>query len=51
LPTVAAEMALFVLTFNLTRELNMLGVERMMEAITSGERQSNLTVRISTSQG
>jgi hypothetical protein len=51
LPTVAAEMALFVLTFNLTRELNMFGVERMMEAITSGERQSNLTVRISTSQG
>jgi transposase len=33
LPKVAAEMALCVLTYNLTRVLNIFGVEKMMEAI------------------
>ena len=33
LPKVATEMALCVLTYNLTRVLNIVGVEKMMEAI------------------
>ena len=33
LPKVAAEMALCVLTYNLTRVLNLVGVETLMEAI------------------
>jgi len=33
LPKVATEMALCVLTYNLTRVLNIFGVEKMMEAI------------------
>src|SRR5262245_20683941 len=33
LPKVAAEMALCVLTYNLTRVLNIVGVEKIMEAI------------------
>jgi hypothetical protein len=32
-PKVATEMALCVLTYNLTRALNIFGVEKMMEAI------------------
>jgi transposase len=35
LPKVATEMALCVLTYNLTRVLNIFGVEKMMEAITA----------------
>jgi transposase len=35
LPKVATEMALCVLTYNLTRVLNIVGVEKMMEAITA----------------
>ena len=35
LPKVATEMALFVLTYNLTRVLNIVGVEKLMEAITA----------------
>jgi transposase len=35
LPKVATEMALCVLAYNLTRVLNMFGVEKMMEAITA----------------
>jgi len=34
LPKVATEMALCVLTYNLTRVLNIVGVEKLMEAIT-----------------
>src|SRR5262249_18829977 len=34
LPKVATEMALCVLTYNLTRMLNIVGVEALMEAIT-----------------
>src|SRR6478735_6293143 len=34
LPMVATEMALCVLTYNLTRVLNIVGVEKLMEAIT-----------------
>ena len=33
-PKVATEMALCVLTYNLTRVLNIFGVETMMQAIT-----------------
>jgi transposase len=33
LPKVATEMALCVLTYNLTRVLNIVGVEKLMEAI------------------
>ena len=33
LPKVATEMALCVLTYNLTRVLNIVGVENLMEAI------------------
>jgi hypothetical protein len=33
LPKVATEMAICVLTYNLTRVLNIVGVEKMMEAI------------------
>ena len=33
LPKVANEMALCVLTYNFTRELNIIGVEKLMEAI------------------
>ena len=33
LPKVAAEMALCVLAYNLTRVLNIFGVEKIMEAI------------------
>ena len=33
MPKVATEMALYVLTYNLTRVLNIVGVEKMMEAI------------------
>jgi transposase len=33
LPKVATEMALCVLTYNLTRVLNIVGVEKIMEAI------------------
>ena len=33
LPNVATEMALCVLTYNLTRVLNIVGVEKLMEAI------------------
>jgi transposase len=33
LPKVATEMALCVLTYNLTRVLNIFGVEKIMEAI------------------
>ena len=33
LPKVAAEMALCVLTYNLTRVLNIVGVENLVEAI------------------
>ena len=32
-PKVATEMALCVLTYNLTRVLNIVGVENLMEAI------------------
>jgi transposase len=35
LPKVATEMALCVLTYNLTRVLNIVGVEKMMQAITA----------------
>jgi len=35
LPKVATEMALCVLTYNLTRVLNIFGVEKIMEAITA----------------
>jgi Transposase DDE domain len=35
LPKVATEMALCVLTYNLTRVLNIVGVEKMIEAITA----------------
>ena len=35
LPKVATEMALCVLTYNLTRVLNIVGVEKMMEAISA----------------
>jgi transposase len=35
LPKVATEMALCVLTYNLTRVLNIFGVEKMLEAITA----------------
>jgi transposase len=35
LPKVATEMALCVLTYNLTRVLNIVGVEKLMEAITA----------------
>ena len=35
LPKVATEMALCVLTYNLTRMLNIVGVEALMEAITA----------------
>ena len=35
LPKVATEMALCVLTYNLTRVLNIVGVETLMEAITA----------------
>jgi transposase len=35
LPKVATEMALCVLTYNLTRVLNIFGVEKVMEAITA----------------
>jgi transposase len=35
LPKVATEMALCVLTYNLTRVLNIFGVETMMQAITA----------------
>jgi hypothetical protein len=35
LPTVATEMALCVLIYNLTREMNIFGVEKIMEAITA----------------
>ena len=35
LPKVATEMALCVLTYNLTRVLNIVGVEKIMEAITA----------------
>jgi transposase len=35
LPKVATEMAFCVLTYNLTRVLNIFGVEKMMEAITA----------------
>src|SRR6516162_6034197 len=35
LPKVATEMALCVLTYNLTRVLNLVGVETLMEAITA----------------
>ena len=35
LPKVATEMALCVLTYNLTRILNIVGVEKMMEAISA----------------
>jgi len=34
LPKVATEMALCVLSYNLTRVLNIFGVETMMQAIT-----------------
>jgi hypothetical protein len=33
LPKVATEMALCALTYNLTRVLNIVGVEKIMEAI------------------
>ncbi len=33
LPKVAAEMALAVLGYNLTRVINIVGVARMMEAV------------------
>ena len=33
LPKVATEMALCVLTYNFTRELNIFSVEKMMDAI------------------
>ena len=33
LPKVATEMAICVLTYNLTRVLNIAGVEKIMEAI------------------
>jgi transposase len=32
-PKVATEMALCVLTYNLTRVLNIVGIEKLMEAI------------------
>ena len=35
LPKVATETALCVLTYNLTRVLNIVGVEKMIEAITA----------------
>jgi transposase len=35
LPKVASEMALCVLTYNLTRILDIFGVEKIMEAITA----------------
>ena len=35
LPKVATEMALCVLTYNLTRVLNIVGIEKLMEAITA----------------
>jgi transposase len=35
LPKVATEMALCVLTYNLTRVLNIFGAEKIMEAITA----------------
>jgi hypothetical protein len=35
LPKVATEMALCVLTYNLTRILNIFGVEKVLEAITA----------------
>jgi hypothetical protein len=35
LPKVATEMALCVLTYNLTRELTIVGVQKIMEAITA----------------
>ena len=35
LPKAATEMALCVLTYNLTRVLNIVGVEKIMEAITA----------------
>jgi transposase len=35
LPKVATEMALCVLTYNLTRVLNIVGVETLMVAITA----------------
>jgi hypothetical protein len=35
LPKVATEMALCVLTYNLTRVLNIVDVESLMEAITA----------------
>ena len=35
LPKVATEMALCVLTYNLTRVLHIVGVEKMIEAITA----------------
>ena len=35
LPKVATEMALCVLTYNLTRVLNILGVQKLMAAITA----------------
>ena len=35
LPKVATEMAICVLTYNLTRVLNIVGVEKMIEAITA----------------
>jgi transposase len=48
LPKVATEMALCVLIYNLTRILNIVGVEKMIEAITAwvGERQSGLAGRV-----
>jgi transposase len=33
LPKVATEMALSVLTYNITRVINIVGVERMLEAV------------------
>jgi transposase len=35
LPKVATEMALCVLTYNLTRVINIVGVAKLMEAITA----------------